>query len=120
MIKRKELAKGEILFAEGDQCRHMYVISKGEISLSKEKNGRTVEIAGLNAGDFLGEMALLTDSTRTCTATAKTAVSLLIYDENEFRILISTNNGVALRIIDGLVERLKNTTESLLAPLDIL
>jgi len=120
MIKREELAKGQVLFAEGDQCRNMYVISKGEISLTKEKNGLSIEVAVLNEGEFLGEMALLTDSTRTCTATAKTDASLLIYDEEEFRELISTNNGVALRIIEGLAQRLESTTEKLLTPLEIL
>lgn len=120
MIKREELSKGQVLFAEGDLCRNMYVISKGEISLTKEKNGFSVEVAILKEGEFLGEMALLTDSTRTCTATAKTDASLLIYDEDEFRELISTNNGVALRIIEGLAQRLESTTEKLLAPLEIL
>ncbi len=120
MIKREELTKGQVLFAEGDQCRNMYVISKGEISLTKEKNGHTVEIAVLNSGEFLGEMALLTNSARTCTATAKSEVSLLIYDEDEFRELISKNNGVALRIIEGLAQRLENTTNKLLDPLEIL
>lgn len=109
-----ELRKGQTLFVEGEKARQMYVISSGEIALTKEKNGKVVDVATLYSGEFLGEMALLIDDVRTCTAVAKTDVSLLAYNEEKFKMLIKDNNGIALRLIEGLAQRLKNTTQKLM------
>jgi CRP-like cAMP-binding protein len=120
MSDRVELTRGQVLFSEGDTCRSVYVINKGSIHLTKERNGLSVTVATLQEGDFLGEMALLTGRDRTCNATASSEVSLLAYDEIEFKALLKSNNDIAMTVIEGLAERLVHTTEKLVAPLDIL
>ncbi|AWB68723.1 hypothetical protein C2869_21015 [Saccharobesus litoralis] len=110
-----ELRKGQTLFTEGEKGRQMYVISHGQIRLTKGNADNTVEIATLGEGEFVGEMALLTSDVRTCTAVADSDVSLLAYDEEKFKALIKSNSGIALRLIEGLAQRLKDTTERLVA-----
>ncbi|NTS75623.1 cyclic nucleotide-binding domain-containing protein [Catenovulum sp. SM1970] len=110
----RSLEKGKVLFKEGDDGKEMFVIGRGEIVLTREVEGKEVEVAKLVAGDFLGEMAILTESKRTCTAKALTDVSILVYDYERFSKLIKENSSIAMRMLEVLSSRLKNTTNQLM------
>ena len=64
--------KGKVIFNEGDEGDALYLISKGSVMVSKRIGGKEVTLAYVAAGNYVGEMALMSDLNRT--ATIKAAV----------------------------------------------
>src|SRR6516162_7139589 len=58
---------GEILFNAGDEADGAYVIQEGRFSLASPSDGKDVTVGPCT---LLGEVALITESTRPTTATA--------------------------------------------------
>jgi CRP-like cAMP-binding protein len=98
---------GDILFREGDEGDKMYIIQRGNIRISKIIEGTDHELAILGKGDFFGEMAIVTNESRSATATALNTTDLLEFDKQGFLSLINKNAKIALNIIEKLCRRLK-------------
>ncbi len=113
-----EIRKDHTVFREGEIATNMYVISQGQIELTKQIRNEAVTVAILNEGEFFGEMALINQKKRTCTAIAKSNVVLKQYNQEKFAELLANNTGVSLRIIEGLAERLEQTTKRIASSLD--
>ena len=62
--------KGAILFSEEDERDCAYIIEKGEVEISVEKNGKKTALVRLGEGEVFGETALLGSGKRTATAVA--------------------------------------------------
>ncbi len=98
---------GKILFSEGDTGEHMYIIQEGSVRISKNIDGRDHILAVLGKGDFFGEMAIVTSTTRTATATAASTVGLLRFDREGFLNMVEKNARIAMNVIDKLCRRLQ-------------
>jgi CRP-like cAMP-binding protein len=66
----KKLAKGEILFREGDASDAMYVIKSGRIAITKTKGSGEIVLAEKKNGEMLGEMAFFDSKPRSAGAKA--------------------------------------------------
>jgi CRP/FNR family transcriptional regulator, cyclic AMP receptor protein len=112
-LSRKELAElarhtedlevpaGEVLCKEGDTGREFFVIVDGEIGVTS--NGRNVAQRG--SGDFVGEIALLEDTTRMATVTAKTPLRVFVLTREDFRKLVRDNPNVERKVMQALARR---------------
>ncbi len=69
-----DLREGTVLTREGRPGREFFVLIDGTARVSKKGK----KIADLGAGDWFGEIALLTDSPRTATVTATSPVDVLV------------------------------------------
>lgn len=99
--------EGKILFSEGDEGEHMFIIQEGSVRITKNIDGRDHTLAVLGKGDFFGEMAIVTRTKRTATATAACTVKLLQFDREGFHNMIEKNARIALNVIDKLCRRLQ-------------
>ena len=66
-------------------------------------------IATREAGDFVGEIALLTSARRTATVTTKTPVRCLILMRGDFRRVLDENRSIERKVMAALAERLAAT-----------
>lgn len=76
----KEYAPGDVLFAEGDTGRALFVVESGQVELVKRgADGAPQRLAVVGPGTFFGEMALLEELPRSASAVAveRTRVQLL-------------------------------------------
>jgi cGMP-dependent protein kinase len=73
-----------IVFQQGTEGDHMYFISKGEVSVTKD--GKTV--GTLTTGQFFGELALLNESKRAATVTTITPVECLKLHKHVVKLLL--------------------------------
>jgi CRP/FNR family transcriptional regulator, cyclic AMP receptor protein len=96
-----EVPAGEVLCKEGDTGREFFVIVDGEIKVTS--NGRSVAVRG--SGDFVGEIALLEDTRRTATVTAKTPLRVFVLTREDFRKLVRDNPGVERKVLHALARR---------------
>lgn len=103
------LAAQSVLFEEGSEADFMYVVVKGDISLSLHET----EIAVVSQGAIIGEMALLGSDPRSATATAVTDCLLAPIDVHSFKLLIQHTPEFALHIMQVLADRLRHANEAL-------
>jgi CRP-like cAMP-binding protein len=97
-----ELPAGKILAKEGDRGREFFALLEGEVEV--EQSGRLIRT--LDAGDFFGEIALVTKMPRTASVIAKTDVRVLVITERDFGPLLKRNPEIGRGVAEALVERL--------------
>ncbi|HVL51061.1 MAG TPA: cyclic nucleotide-binding domain-containing protein [Actinomycetota bacterium] len=96
-----EASAGQVLVQPKTAGSGMYVVEEGTVAV--ERDGRTIE---LGAGQFFGELALLTDTLRTARVRAKTDARLLAIGRDEFKGLVESEPGIALVMLEVLAKRL--------------
>ncbi|HET6603484.1 MAG TPA: EAL domain-containing protein [Xanthomonadaceae bacterium] len=97
---RIQLEPGQVLFREGDPPGSAFLIEHGRLEITTTRQGDSIVLGRLGAGDLLGEMAVIDDAPRTATVTALEASSLLVIDRGQ----IADRLANADPIIRGLLE----------------
>ena len=87
---RIRLAKGDVLFREGEIPGTAFLIESGEMEVRVRQGGADVVLSRLGPGDLVGEMAVIDDSVRTATATAVTDCLLYRLDRQQIAERLST------------------------------
>ncbi|CAJ1389289.1 unnamed protein product [Effrenium voratum] len=85
-----EFKRGDTVIRQGENGQEFYVIRQGEASVyvADDKTGEMKKVAGLKAGDYFGEKALLRDEPRTATIKAEsTTLSALKITRKAFQDL---------------------------------
>jgi CRP/FNR family cyclic AMP-dependent transcriptional regulator len=97
-----DLREGTVLIREGRPGREFFVLIDGTAVVTKQGK----KIADLGPGDWLGEIALITDSPRTATVTATSPVDVLVITDRRFRSVVETMPSIALKMLASVGERL--------------
>lgn len=91
----EEFGPGEVIFSEGDQGRHVYVIKSGTVEvLVKRPDGSQEVIRRLGSGDHFGEMALLRKAPRSATIRTVTPVEVFKMSPSNFMALYTSLPGL--------------------------
>ena len=96
-----EVPAGEVLCREGETGQEFFVIVEGKTDVTSK--GKRVATRG--DGDFVGEIALLEDTKRTATVTAKTPLRLFVLTRRDFRRLVNENRSVERKVMQALARR---------------
>jgi CRP-like cAMP-binding protein len=96
-----ELPAGRKLTAEGARGKEFVVIVQGAAEVRRK--GRKVN--NLRAGDFLGEIALITGEPRTATVTTTKPSRVLVITAQSFRMLLRDVPSLQLKLLEALAER---------------
>jgi CRP-like cAMP-binding protein len=71
MLVERRFEVGTTVIAEGEPGRSMFIVHSGELVVSKlGDSGRMIRIAGLEPGDFFGEMTLIEMQNRSASVVA--------------------------------------------------
>ena len=100
---------GHVIFHEGEHGTVMYLLMDGMADLTV--GGAMVELA--IAGSIIGEMALVDESARSATATARTDCRLLAIDGKRFDLLIRESPSFARHVMKLMAERMRRMNERL-------
>ena len=103
-----DLREGYVLMREGRPGREFVVLVEGTVRVTKK--GRT--LADLGAGDWLGEIALLTNVPRTATVTATSPIRVLVVTDRAFRRVVETMPSIALKVLASVGDRLARDAKS--------
>jgi len=97
-----DLGEGRELTTEGRPGREFFVLVEGTVTV--RRNGRKIDELG--AGDWFGEIALLTRAPRTATVTSTSPVHVLVLTDRAFRRVVEAMPSVALKVLETVGERL--------------
>jgi CRP-like cAMP-binding protein len=104
--KRRTYAAGDTLVERDSDRGGLFVILSGTAQ---------VEVGGavhdLGSGDFFGEMALLGHTRRSASVSAKEPVQALVIETIYFDPFLIQNPSVAVAILHGVVERLREVQD---------
>lgn len=125
LIHVREYLPNEIIFYEGDPGVSMFIIESGKVEISHTfKSGYKQQLALLFSGDFFGEFSVLTEGSRTATATALTETRLIIIFRNDLLEVINRDTQLGVKILFGFVkifiEKLRNLNQDYLNLYEIL
>jgi CRP-like cAMP-binding protein/thioredoxin reductase/Fe-S-cluster-containing hydrogenase component 2 len=86
---------GEAVFNQGDAGNHMHLIRSGSCTVSTRVGGREVVLSYVPSGNYIGEMALLSDMPRSATVRAANNTETICLSGDAFSTVM--NNNLAIR-----------------------
>jgi CRP-like cAMP-binding protein len=91
-LKPRSLEAGEVLFAQGGSEAMLFVVGLGILEMSQTTGLSGQQTVGfIGAGDYIGEISLLTGAPYAATATARTHCKLYGLDCNVIKPLLAAN-----------------------------
>lgn len=97
---------GEVVVREGDAADCTYVILDGEADIVVRTDGHEIIVGTLKDNQLLGELGVLTKSSRAATVRAKGRAMMLRIGGEMFLKLLAENPSVALDVIRQLSDKL--------------
>lgn len=107
-MERRQFPKGEIIFSQGSPGSDLYIIRSGRVEISLNRGGMVVVLTELDENAFFGELAWLTEQTRSATARALTPVVVYSISRSTFLDLYDRSPGVAGKLLRALAESLSD------------
>jgi len=109
----QRFSDGEVIVSEGIVSNNAYVVLTGEVRITKKIDRKTLMLGTLKEGDVFGEMGLITKSVRSATVSAMGDVEVGFIDKEKFDEVLSALPEDLQAIVNGLVEKLRRTTDML-------
>jgi CRP-like cAMP-binding protein len=98
-----EYPAGTPVVREGDPGSELFIVVDGEVDV---RSGAR-KLATLGAGNYFGEIALITGSARTATVTTGTPVRALVITGRAFRKLLQDSPEIQFKVLQEVGERLE-------------
>jgi len=110
-LKTLDFQKGDIIVQEGDRGDSLYILESGLVKVVLGHGTDNPQVlARLRAGDYFGEMSLLTGEPRSATVIAAVETKALVLHKNELDELMKQYPSMALHFGRVLSKRLKDTS----------
>lgn len=113
--------RGMTLFHEGELAANLMVLVTGKVEISCQvEGGPDVEVAVLDPGALIGEMALLDTAPRSATARAAEDSVVLVMEAPVFFDLIAAGHPAASEILRTVIRQVSGRIRALEATVDRL
>jgi len=112
MITLRQYAPGEAIIRENEIGECAYIIEKGRVEITRQKQGKPAHIAFLEAGMTFGEMSMVDDLPRSATVTAVAETTVREVHRDNLYENLASNPETMIKLLKGIFERLRiaNTT----------
>ena len=115
---------GEFPVRQGDNGDSLFFIKSGQVDVLGEHEAGVVHIKTLEAGDFFGEMSLLTGEPRTATIRARSETDTVVIEKEHFIEVLTAHPAILDLLLyalelrgKDLEERMANATTTEQAPI---
>lgn len=104
VMKERRFKAGDTLTEQGSSGVGFFVIEDGTADVTVDGEARRT----IGPGEYFGEIALLSDSTRTRTATITATTDVLAYGMTawEFKPLVESNSDLAWKMLTAMAAKL--------------
>jgi CRP-like cAMP-binding protein/thioredoxin reductase len=103
----KSYNAGDTLFNEGDPGDGLYLIRRGSVTVSRQIAGREIVLSYVAAGNYVGEMALLSNAPRSATVRAAVPTEVIMLEAQRFIEVMASHSTVRGRIDSKLLDRMR-------------
>ena len=104
-MKREQFGPDQEIIRQGEVGDRFYVIVSGTVDIMTRKNGAPATAATLGAGEFFGEVALLTGAPRNATVVSRNSVELLSLSKEDFDNALQRSKTLDERLREALYRR---------------
>jgi CRP/FNR family transcriptional regulator, cyclic AMP receptor protein len=99
-LHERQYRKGEIVFNESEPGAGMYIIKKGEVTITRKTEGNVkIILTVVREPNFFGELALLDEIPRSATATATADTVLFGFSKPALEGMCSRNPRLGIKIL---------------------
>lgn len=106
--------KNTVVINEGDDTDSLYLIDKGSVKVYlSDDNGKEVIINTLEAGEYFGELSILTAGKRSASVMTNENSVLTIIHKQNFKTLLLNHPSIAYTLIENLANRVRDLTENI-------
>jgi CRP-like cAMP-binding protein/thioredoxin reductase/ferredoxin-like protein FixX len=98
--------QNDVLIEEGATDDAVYLIRTGSVTVSRKLNGKDTVMSYIPAGNYVGEMAMLTRAPRNATVRASVATEAIKIDSASFRALLEQQPDLKHQVESSLADRL--------------
>lgn len=110
--REEHRAAHEVVCAEGDTSRSMYLILEGTVRIFKvDGDGNELEMNRLGAGSYFGELALLDGATRSASVQCVTACRLYVLERQAFLDSVEAHPKILTNVVVALTSRMRDRIE---------
>ena len=102
ILHHRHYKTDEIIFNEGDPGAGMYIIENGHVNITLGKEAKLLAV--LANGEFFGDIALLSETPRTATATAAIDSDMLGFFQSDLFGLMETDPRLGNKILHRLAQ----------------
>jgi len=114
-VIRRRYAADERLFSEGDCGVEAFYVLAGEIDLSVVVSGTARTIARVGTGHIVGELSLLDKAPRSATATARTALEVVVITEDYLNSHLQDSDPIVRSVLLAVLSRFREMRERFLS-----
>lgn len=101
-----------VIMEKGDEASALYVVLSGRVRVfSADDKGKEYVLNELGPSDYLGELALIDDCTRTASVLTLVPSRFLVIPKASFQAFLTSRPSVALQLITALAARVRKLTE---------
>jgi CRP-like cAMP-binding protein len=111
---RLHYQEGDAVFEQGDPSDAVYFMLSGRVRVSRELNGRRIDLAELTGGAVLGETGVICGRPRSASVIALEETTILRTDANVFHELLYQVPQVTVALARELANRVDATSDRLL------
>jgi uncharacterized membrane protein len=103
VVDELDVPEGHTLFQAGDPGDSLFIVREGNIELFiKDTTGQKITLTTAEAGDMIGELAMLDTGPRTATALALSDSQVLVLDRDDLVMLFQRKPEAALHMLAAL------------------
>ncbi len=113
--ERTQFRAGEEMFHQGDIADAAYIIIDGKADVVVDTPGGPLKVADVKRDEFVGEIAILCDRTRTATIVATEDLTTLKITKDLFFRMMTDFPSISIEIMRVLAQRLEHANELLAA-----
>ena len=96
-IKELKVPAGELVFDEEDESDELYLVESGKVAIQKQTPFGVQRLAGVQKGDFFGEMNFIDPASRSADAVAETDALLFSLKRGDVEMLFDSRKEVAVQ-----------------------
>ena len=105
----QKVSKDNIIFYEGDESKHLYLLVKGVIKLYKTSSShKEIVLKYFHDNELIGEVANFEDIPYPATAKAYSNIEILKIDFIKLKAIIVQNPNLSFNIQTSLIKKIKN------------
>lgn len=109
MESRVSKGTNEVLFKEGELAQKLYIVKRGQVICLKRSKDRLIPVFRAEAGDVIGENALLDTGSYGYSAVTLTMAELLEIPSQNFRQVLEASPQWLLELTATMIQRFENT-----------